>query len=426
MEGNKLEITFLGAAKEVGKSALLVKGKRENIVLDYGTHTGRGEPSFPMHVQPKEVHSVLLTHAHLDHSGGVPLFFLKEGVRLVTTAVSLELSILLLEDFIKLSGFYLPFEYIDLLTMSKNTQKISINDEIDVGSEFKARFPSSGHIPGGATIIIENDGKRVLYTGDINLRDSQLLSGADLDFGGDLDAVITESTYSQTEHDPREKIEDDFVQFANEVVGRGGVLLVPAFAVGRAQEMACLLRAKNFRHPVAMDGMALKTNSILFRHQEYLRDPELFRKTMENIEVVSGWSHRKRLVKTPGVIISPAGMLAGGASVFYNQELSGNERNGISIVAFQVPGSPGRTLLDRGLTIANGKTTKVKAEIRRFDFSGHAGRKELFDIFQHVKGNPSVYTVHGEGLSCDIFAKEITERYGFKAMAPEVGDKIVV
>ncbi len=227
-----MEVTFLGGAREVGKSALLVSGgKGKQVLLDYGAQTSR-EPSFPMHVQPRDVDSILLTHAHLDHSGGTPLFFLRDGVKLVTTGLSLELSTLLLQDFIKLSGFYLPFEYIDLLTMSKNTERVKVNDEREVAGEFKARFPSSGHIPGGTTVVLENDGKKLMYTGDINLQDSQLLKGADTDFG-ELDAVITESTYSQVDHEPREKIETEFVSFANEVVERGGVLLVPAFSVGR-------------------------------------------------------------------------------------------------------------------------------------------------------------------------------------------------
>ena len=422
-----MEITFLGGAKEVGKSALLVKGARsKSLLLDYGANTGK-EPSFPMHVQPKEVSSLLLTHAHLDHSGGVPLFFLRDGVKLVTTGLTLELSTLLLEDFIKLSGFFLPFEYIDLLTMSKNTERIKVGDRREgIAGEFTASFPSSGHIPGGTTIVLENDGRRILYTGDVNLNESQLLNGMDTDFGGELDAVITESTYALAEHEPREKTENEFVAFANEVVERGGILLVPAFSVGRAQEIACLLHSKNFRHTVAMDGMALKTNEILFRYQENLRDPELFRKAMENLEVVSGWAQRKKLVRTPSVIISPAGMLMGGASVFYNQSISQEERNAISIVAFQVPGSPGRTLLDRGLTLVGGKLTPVKAQVRRFDFSGHSGRRELFEMVSRFKGKPKVYAVHGEGNTCDVFAKEITERFGFEASAPEVGDKIVV
>ncbi len=84
-----MEVTFLGGAKEVGKSAILVKGKKNQVLLDYGANTGK-TPSFPMHVKPKEVHSVLLSHAHLDHSGGVPLFFLRDGVKLLTTGLSLE------------------------------------------------------------------------------------------------------------------------------------------------------------------------------------------------------------------------------------------------------------------------------------------------------------------------------------------------
>jgi putative mRNA 3-end processing factor len=420
-----LEVTFLGGAREVGKAAVLVKGSRSQVLLDYGASTGK-EPSFPMHIKPKEVHSVLLTHAHLDHSGGVPLFFLREGVKLVTTGLSLELSTLLLEDFIKLSGFFLPFEYIDLLTMSKSTERVNLGEQRQVAGEFDAYFPSSGHIPGGASIVLQQDGRRLLYTGDVNLRESQLLKGMDTDFGGELDAIITESTYALVDHEPREKTENDFVSFANEVVERGGVLLVPAFSVGRAQEIACLLYSKNFKHTVAMDGMALKANEILFRYQESLRDPELFRKAMEKVDVVAGWSQRKKLVRSPSVIISPAGMLMGGASVYYNQHISQDERNGISIVAFQVPGSPGRTLLDRGMTLINGKLAPVRAEVKRFDFSGHSGRKELFEMLSRVKGNPKVYTVHGDGNSCDAFAKEITNTFGFEASAPDLGSKVLV
>jgi putative mRNA 3-end processing factor len=419
-----LEVTVLGGAREVGKQALLVKGKMNNVMLDYGAHTGR-EPSFPLHVKPRDVHSLVLTHAHLDHSGGVPLYFLRDGVKLLTTGLTLELSNLLLDDFIKLSGFYLPFERVDLITMTKNTQRVTLNESVSIGNEFVATFRNSGHLPGGFTVVVENDGRRILYTGDVNLTDSQLLKGADADFG-ELDAVFTESTYAMVEHEPRAKTEQDFVEYANQVVERKGVLLVPAFSVGRAQEIACLLRSRNFNHLVAMDGMALKTNDILFRHQEFLRDPELFRKTIENIEAVTDWGQRKRLVKTPCVIIAPAGMLMGGASVYYNQVLSQDERNGITIVAFQAAGTPGRTLLDRGLTLINGKPAPVKAEVKRFDFSGHAGRSDLFEMTSRLKGNPKVYALHGDGDTCENFAKEITEKFGFEASAPQNGDKISI
>lgn len=402
---------------------MMLKGRSSSILLDYGAHTGR-EPSFPLHVKPRDVDSILLTHAHLDHSGGVPLFYIGRGPQLLTAGVTMEISMILLEDFIKLSGFYLPFDRQDLVNVQNSLKGVSFGGDVQVNNEFRAEYRNSGHIPGGATIVAEHDGRRVFYTGDVNLRDSQLLPGADLDLERDVDCVVIESTYSQTDHEPRSKIESDFFEFANEVVERGGILLVPAFSVGRAQEIACLLKSRNFKHPVVMDGMALKINDILSRNLESLRDPDLFRKTMESVEVVTGWPHRRRIMKHPCVIVSPAGMLAGGASVFYNKEISGEARNGISIVAFQVPGSPGRTLLERGLTVENGKTIKVKAEIRRFDFSGHAGRSELFELIGRLKGKPRVYAVHGDGDSCEIFAREITERYGLVASAPKNGDTV--
>jgi putative mRNA 3-end processing factor len=119
-------------------------------------------------------------------------------------------------------------------------------------------------------------------------------------------------------------------------------------------------------------------------------------------------------------------MLMGGASVYYNQQISQNEKNGISIVAFQAPGTPGRTLLDRGLTIINGRSVPVKAEVRRFDFSGHSGRSQLFEMISRFKGKPKIYALHGDGETCEMFAKQITERFGFEAIAPQNGDRILV
>ena len=134
--------------------------------------------------------------------------------------------------------------------MSKNTERVKVNDERVVAGEFKARFPSSGHIPGGTTVVLENDGKKPMYTGDINLQDSQLLKGADTDFG-ELDAVITESTYSQVDHEPREKIETEFVSFANEVVERGGVLLFQPSLSERFRRLPAFLGqgASNIQSP---------------------------------------------------------------------------------------------------------------------------------------------------------------------------------
>ncbi|MGQ9718312.1 MAG: MBL fold metallo-hydrolase [Nitrososphaerales archaeon] len=414
-----MKIVFLGATREVGRSGFLVKTRKGNALLDYGVQPTR-EPAFPMHVQPKDVDAVLLTHAHLDHSGAIPLFFISERTELYATDLTIELTKLLIEDFLKISGFYLPFEYIDLLSMIRRAHGLKLYEQIQIKG-LTAKFLEAGHIPGSASIILEGEGKRVLYTGDIHTCDSLLLRSADAEFG-ELDVVITESTYANANHPPREDVEKEFVEFVREVVERGGTLLVPAFSVGRAQEVACVLKKYNFPHPVAMDGMALKTNEILFRYQEYLRDPTLFRKSIESIELITSWSQRRHIVKTPSVIISPAGMLVGGASVFYNQTISKNPKNAITIVSYQIPGTPGRTLLDKGIAIINGKPKKVKAEVRRFDFSFHSGRKELLEMFKEVKGSPKVYTVHGDEENCVKLAEELNIEIGLDAIAPKTGD----
>jgi len=414
-----MEVKVLGSAREVGRSALLVKSSSANLLLDFGVLVQK-EIGFPVHVQPKDVDAILLSHAHLDHSGALPLFYLSNGPKTYTTPPTLELTRLLIEDFLKISGFYLPFEYLDLLEMMKKTVTISLNETVKI-SDFKVTFYDAGHIPGSTSILIEGEGKRILYTGDINDEDTQLLRGCDYEVG-DLDLLITESTYATEDHPPRKEVEESFVEYAREVVERGGVLFVPAFSVGRAQEIACVLYSYSFPYQIYMDGMALKTNEILFKYPEYLRNPRLFRKAINNVEVVTSWKQRKSIINTPSVIISPAGMLVGGAAVFYNQQIAQRERNAIAIVAYQVKGTPGRTLLEKGLALVNGRPTKVKAEIKRFDFSSHCGKSGLMNMIRKAKGNPKILMVHGEEESCVFFAKTVRENFGFEAYAPRAGD----
>lgn len=414
-----MEITILGAAREVGRSGFLVKSMDSKVLLDFGVLLTR-EPAFPMHVQPKEVDGILLSHAHLDHSGAIPLFFVSGDVKLYATGLTLELTELLIEDFLKISGFYLPFEYLDLLSMRKSSHRVKLNETVNV-KEFNATFLEASHIPGATSILLESDGQRLLYTGDMNARGSSLLNGADTNFG-ELDAVITESTYAMADHPESEDVEREFIEFAEEVVERGGTLLIPAFSVGRAQEIACVLKKHNFPHLVAMDGMALKVNEILFRYQEHLKDPSLFRRSMESIEFVTSWSQRRKIVKTPSLIISPAGMLVGGAAIYYYSEVSKKSKNAIAIVSYQIPGTPGRALLEKKVAIINGKPKRVKAEVRTFDFSSHSGRKELFEMFKKMKSSPKVYTVHGEKESCIKFAEELRNEFGLDAVAPKTGD----
>ena len=420
-----MKVSILGAAKEVGRSAFLVNSNQTSLLMDYGVLLKR-EPIFPMHVKPKDIDAVVITHAHLDHSGFVPSLFLSDSVetQVCGTLPTFDLSQLLIEDMIKISGFYLPFEYIDLITMMKHSKNLAYRQPCMI-KDVKVTLHESGHILGGATIIVEDEGKRLFYTGDINTRGSKILRPADLDFD-EVDLVIMESTYSQTEQMPREQSERELLEYAYEVVERGGTLFIPAFSVERAQEIACVLKAYNFPHKIAMDGMALKANEIMLRHPAFLRNPEIFKKSIGEAEWISGWNRRKRVVKEPCVIISPAGMLVGGSAVFYLQEIAQSDKNGIALVSFQGEGTPGRALLEKRVTILDGKVRNCLADVKRFEFSGHNSRSELFEILDRLKGNPKILTVHGDESSCTKFAEEIRKKYGYDAKAPNTGEVIEI
>ena len=420
-----MKVKVMGAAKEVGRSAFLVNCNNTNILMDYGVLLKR-EPIFPMHVKPKEVDAVVITHAHLDHSGFVPSLYLSgtTDIPALATLPTFELSELLIEDMIKLSGFYLPFEYIDVMTMLKSSKNLQYREPHMV-NDARVTLYESGHVVGGSTVVVEHDGKKVFYTGDINTRGSKLLRPADLDFG-EIDMMIIESTYSQTEQVPREQSERELIEFAYEVIDRGGTLFIPSFSVERAQEIASVLKAYNFKHKVVMDGMALKANQIMSRHPAFLRDADQFRKAIGEAEWVQGWSRRRKVVNEPCAIISPAGMLAGGSAVFYTQQMAASDKNGIAIVSYQGEGTPGRMLLEKRVANFDGKVRKCYADVKKFEFSGHNSRSELFEILDRVKDNPKVLTVHGDGPSCVKFAEEIREKYGYDARAPDQGEVVEV
>lgn len=420
-----MKISVLGAGKEVGRSAFLVTCENTNILLDYGVLLKR-EPIFPLHVRPKDINAVILSHAHLDHSGYIPSLFLSSStdIPVIGTLPTFELSQLLIEDMIKISGLYLPFEYLDLINMINHCKNLQYREKHSVG-DVDISLHESGHVIGGASIMMEYQGKRIFYTGDINTRGSKLLRPADLDLPN-IDLLIIESTYSQTEQMPREESERRLLDFAYEVVDRGGTLFIPAFSVERAQEIACVLKTHQFKHKVAMDGMALKVNEIMLKYTSYLRDPEIFKKAVLEAEWVHGWQRRKQLVREPGVIISPAGMLVGGSAVFYLQEIAKDPKNGVAMVSYQGEGTPGRALLDKKIITYDGKMRKCLAEVNRFEFSGHNSRSELFEILDKIKGNPEVLAIHGDGNSCTRFAEEIQDKYGFKAKAPSQGDVIEI
>ncbi len=414
---------FLGATREVGRAAVAVMTEKSKLLLDYGVminHT----PGFPVHVPPKEVDGVVITHGHLDHSGAVPIFHIKEQKPVFATRLTFELAQLLISDFIHLSGYYLPFEYLELRSMMRSAVSMGYRETHTIG-DMQLQLLDSGHLPGSAQALVEADGKRLVYTSDVNSIATRLLKAADRDYGA-LDAFVIESTYANEDHPERTALEKEFVEKIIEVVEDGGTVLVPAFSVGRSQEIACLLAAYHFEYPITIDGMTRETNRILTNYTMFLRDPRLFMDAVHSGDAVEGWRDRRRAASKCGVIISPAGMLKGGPAAFYVQKVGKKQRNAVFLVSYQIPGTPGHELLEKGHCVIDGKMRKIKARVERFDFSSHSGATELKEIVSKLEGNPKVYVVHGAEGNCERFAKWIKEETGFEAVAPQSGDTFAV
>ena len=421
-----MDVKVLGAANEVGRSGFLVNCNGTNLLLDYGVMFGRRgtPPRYPLHVKPKDVDAIIITHAHLDHSGNVPSLFVSGNTDVYATPPTFDLSELLIEDMLKIEKNSHPFDLPELNNMMKNAKEIGFKQKVTKGNAtFELR--ESGHVIGGSTILVESEKKRLFYTGDIKTNGSRMLREMDLDIG-EIDLLITESTYAKTEQKPRRESEKELIDFANEIMDRKGILFIPSFSVERSQEIACILRSTNFKHKIIMDGMALKVNEIMFRHPEYLRDPKVFSEAIKSATAIREHSERKRAMGEPCVVISPAGMLVGGNAVYYLQQLSFDAKNGIALVSYQGEGTPGRKLLETGKVSTRGKDLNVTAEVKQFEFSGHADRNQLFEMMKKIKGNPKVLTVHGDSESCELFAQEIHEKFGFEAHAPAVDETITV
>ncbi|MFQ6084740.1 MAG: MBL fold metallo-hydrolase [Candidatus Bathyarchaeia archaeon] len=413
-----VKLRFLGGAREVGRNSIHVKGSRASLLLDHGVALNH-EPGFPMHIRPRDIDAVILAHAHLDHSGAVPSLYVSRYIPTFATSVTFELVRILVEDFLKLSSYYLPYEYIDLKAMLDHAV------ELPYGSEYHFREASlklldAGHIPGSAQILLDMDGKRVLYTGDFNTVPTKLLDPADQEYG-ELDAIIVESTYADEDHPDRMKIEEEFVEEIRNVVEGGGQVLIPAFAVGRAQEILCVLEAHRVDWPIAVDGMARSVNEALLDHPSFL-NKKLLSSALRHARVVRGRNSRRKTLKKARIIISPSGMLKGGAASYYLKHIAMDQRNAILLVSYQIPGSPGRILLETGKVLIEDVETRVKARVRKFDFSSHCGRTDLQNVLRGLKGNPSVFVIHGDEGNCESLSAWAREELDLNATAPKTGE----
>jgi len=418
-----VKLRFMGGTHEVGRNAILLESEQARLLLDYGVRLN-DMPEFPAHVRATDIDGVIIAHCHLDHSGGVPLFYLSERKPFFATPVTTELVKVLIKDFIKLSSYFLPFEYLELDNMMKQRNDVGYGTEVKM-KDVEFSFANAGHVPGSAMVELNVNGRRILYTGDFNTQDTRLVQGARIP-KQTFDAVVIESTYATHDHPVRNALEDEFVAAIKEVISNDGQVLIPAFAVGRSQEMMSIVNAHRLAPYVIVDGMAKLVNAILIDHPDYLRTPKNFMKVVSETREVRGWRERREAVKRAGVLIAPSGMLEGGNALFYMEHLALDERNAVFLVSFQIPGSGGAKLLETGRFVINEKEEAVRAKVRRFDFSSHAGKTQIEAFLRGLKGKPDVYVIHGEPESCDALAQWTRDELGLNAVAPNENDEFTV
>jgi len=418
-----VRIRVLGGGRRVGKSAILIEGSKQRILLDYGVDISGPEPEFPLHVRPRELDAVVITHAHLDHSGAAPLLYTSTRPKLYATRATLDLTAVLVVDFMKLSKYYIPYELPQLEEMLRSATRVEPGAEIEERGIY-LKFWDAGHIPGSVMVTVEVDNKTIFYTGDFNLVDTCLLKGAGVEPFSQADVVIMEGTYASYDHPPRAEVERLFVNDLLEVLDNGGKVLVPTFAVGRSQEILCVLEKYNVRYPVYIDGMSRRVNAILLDNLNCLRDPQLFQRALKGAIHVTGWEDRRRALEGPAVIISPAGMLKGGASVYYAKNLFDDPHNGIFFVSYVIPDTPARKLLETGVLQLEDLRRPVAARVEWYDFSSHCGRRELISVVERLDNDTKLVLVHSNEKVGKSFVSYVSQQYGIKALFPAEGETV--
>lgn len=412
-----VEIKFLGACREVGRSGVQLSSAKDRFLFDYGYEVQYGhvpiEPRLPLS-------GVFISHAHIDHSGMVPqLYRMGYQGSVYTTRATAGIMEILLRDSIKVQKkrgeetHFLPGDIVKTMRLNKTPE---LGKPVRF-SDSSVTLLDAGHIPGAAGVLLETGGKKILYTGDIKFIDTQLVRGAKMDVNG-LDALLCESTYSYKDHPDREKLEDQLRELCQETIYNNGFMLIPSFAVGRTQELLLILHDLGF--PIHVDGMGIEVTETMLRHPRSLADNKMLQKAFGRAHRVSGYKDRKKVLEKPGIIICTAGMMNGGPVSYYIKKLHDRENCTLAMTGYQVEGTVGRTLLDTGRYINEGINVRPKMRMDFMDFSAHSDRSHTIDYIKRVKPR-KIFFMHGDRTQ--EFAKEF-RGMGFDASAPKNGDVV--
>ncbi|MBN2880735.1 beta-CASP ribonuclease aCPSF1 [Candidatus Woesearchaeota archaeon] len=451
-----VRVTFLGAGRQVGRSSILLQTPESRILLDCGIDPGVSNDSsdaYPMLEAPEfkieDLDAVVISHAHLDHTGFLPWLF-KYGYRgpVYCTAPTRDVMSLLQLDFVKImrmNGQDPIYTSDDIKEMVKHTITLNFGEVTDVTPDVRLTMHNSGHILGSAMVHLHigNGLHNMLYTADYKFGKTTLLDPADFKFTR-METMITEATYGGKDAitESKEESEHKFSEFVNDTLRRGGKVLLPVLGVGRAQEMLLIIEQmhRNGILPddvkVFIDGSVWDVTAIHTAYPEYMNAnvrKMIFHKNqnpfLSNIFTqVGSAKERKEVIETAGpcIVLATSGMLVGGSSVEYFKNFANDAKSTLIFTCYQAAGSLGRRLQrgEREIIFPIGKkneVVEVKMQIETIEgFSGHSDRKQLMSYMSKVSPKPArVIMNHGESSRCLDLASSIHKQFRVETIVPK-------
>jgi len=458
-----ITVTFLGAAMEVGRSAILVSTTESNVLLDCGLKPAQNDEEFPLLdlIDIDRLDAVVLTHAHMDHVGCLPFLF-KYGYKgpVYMTDPTKYQAFILLSDYVELKereGLQPSYSKADIETVIYHTITLDYEEVTDIAPDIKLTFYDAGHEIGSAMahLHIGNGRYNILYTGDFKYGKTRLLNRAANKFKR-VEMLIMESTYGGRDdvQPPRVEAENALAKHVSDAVTRGGKVLIPAFSTGRGQEILYILNKMMEgglipRVPVYVDGMIVETLNVYLMYPHYL-NPEVAEEiyggvnpftTSGSVVIVDRAKRVEDRInqvakiaqsEEPAVIIAPHGMLNGGPVVDYFAQLAHDERNKLIFVSYQAEGTLGRRILngEREFVIKSlvGGESKINMRMEVVSipgFSGHSDRRELMKYVEHMEPKPKkIVLIHGEPSKIISLATSIELKYKITTIIPKVGERI--
>ncbi len=442
-----VRLTPLGGGREVGRNAYLLSTPESRVLVDCGISAGSDKDATPYLYVPEaspltQLDAVVLTHAHLDHCGLVPYLY-KFGYDgpVYCTPPTRDLMALLTLDFLEVAareGRKVPYDSADIREAVKHVIPLEFGDVTDIAPDIKVTFQNAGHILGSSVVHFHiGDGSyNVAFTGDFKFERSLLFDGASFHFPR-LETLVMEGTYGA--HDDlqptRRQAQERLESIIQRSLARGGKVLIPAFAVGRSQEVMLVLedslRRKRIPEvPIYLDGMISEATAIHTTYPEYLNSDlrdRIFHQGhnpfLSDLFIqVDGPAKRAEIgEKGQAIILATSGMMNGGPVMEHFRNLAPGDKNTLVFVGYQAEGTMGRRIQKGWNEVQReGETIKVGLQVETVDgFSGHSDREELVEYVHRCSPRPErVITCHGDGSKCIELASFIYKQFRIETRSP--------